>query len=90
MSLGLRLWARIHLEVEDVKVQINDHQPCRQGDDDDIGNQLLGCERRLGLVERSIENVMAELLAVTRQIPELEEDAGAGKTETDAPESTRG
>ena len=32
---------------------------------------------------------MAELLAVTRRIPELEEVAGAGKTETDAPESTR-
>ena len=26
---------------------------------------------------------------VTRWIPELEEDAGAGNTETDAPESTR-
>ena len=32
---------------------------------------------------------MAEPLAVTRQIPELEEDAGAGKMETEAPESTR-
>ena len=32
---------------------------------------------------------MAEPLAVTRRIPELEEDAGAGKTETEAPESTR-
>ena len=32
---------------------------------------------------------MAELLAVTRRIPRIEEDAGAGKTETDAPESTR-
>ena len=32
---------------------------------------------------------MAEPLVVTRQIPELEEDAGAGKTETDALESTR-
>ena len=33
---------------------------------------------------------MAEPLAVTRQIPELEEeDAGAGKTETEALESTR-
>ena len=27
VSLGLRLWARIHLEVEDLKVQINYHQP---------------------------------------------------------------
>ena len=32
---------------------------------------------------------MAEPLAVTRQIPELEEDAGVGKTKTDTPESTR-
>ena len=32
---------------------------------------------------------MAELLPVTRWIPELVEVAGAGKTETDAPESTR-
>ena len=32
---------------------------------------------------------MAELLVVTRRISELEEDAGAGKTETDALESTR-
>ena len=32
---------------------------------------------------------MAEPLAVTRWIPELEEDAGAGKRETEAPESTR-
>ena len=32
---------------------------------------------------------MAEPLAVTRWIPELEEDAGAGKSETDALESTR-
>ena len=32
---------------------------------------------------------MAEPLVVTRWIPELEEDAGAGKTEADAPESTR-
>ena len=31
---------------------------------------------------------MAEQLAVTRRIPELEEDAGAGNTETDALEST--
>ena len=30
-----------------------------------------------------------ELLAVTRRIPELEEDAGAENTETDNPESTR-
>ena len=28
-------------------------------------------------------------MAVTRRTPELEEDAGAGKTETDAPESPR-
>ena len=34
-------------------------------------------------------HVMAEPLALTRRIPELEEDAGAGKTETDGPESTR-
>ena len=32
---------------------------------------------------------MVEPLAVTKRIPELEEDAGAGNTETDAPESTR-
>ena len=32
---------------------------------------------------------MTEPLAVTRRIPELEKDAGARKTETDAPESTR-
>ena len=32
---------------------------------------------------------MAELLAVTRRIPELEGDAGAGKTKTDVPKSTR-
>ena len=32
---------------------------------------------------------MGEPLAVTRRIPEQEEDAGARKTETDAPESTR-
>ena len=32
---------------------------------------------------------MAEQLAVTRRIPELEEDASAGKPETDALESTR-
>ena len=32
---------------------------------------------------------MAEPLAVTRWMPELEEDAGAGKTETDALESPR-
>ena len=56
MRQGLKLWARIHLEVEDQGVQINDHQPCRQGDDDDVGNQLLGWEQRLGLVEKSIEN----------------------------------
>ena len=57
MRLGLRLWARIRLEVEDLKVQINNHQPRQQGDDDDIGNQLLGWEQRLGLVEKSIENI---------------------------------
>ena len=34
-------------------------------------------------------HVMVEPLAVTRQIPELEKDAGEGKTETDASESTR-
>ena len=34
-------------------------------------------------------HVMAEPLVVTRQMSELEEDAGAGKTETDASESTR-
>ena len=34
-------------------------------------------------------HVMAEPLAVTRWILELEEDAGAGKMETDALESTR-
>ena len=33
-----------------------DHQPRRQGDDD-VGNQLLGWEQRLGLVEKSIENI---------------------------------
>ena len=38
VSQGLRLWALIHPEVEDLKVQINNHQPHRQGDDDDIGN----------------------------------------------------
>ena len=57
----------------------------------------------MGLVEKSIETldsnwrgiildplyVMAEPLAVTRWIPEMEEVAGAGKTETDAQESTR-
>ena len=32
---------------------------------------------------------MAEPLAKTRHIPELEEDAGAGNLETDAPESTK-
>ena len=32
---------------------------------------------------------MAKPLVVTRGIPELEEDAGAGNTETYAPESTR-
>ena len=32
---------------------------------------------------------MAEPLTVTKQIPELEEDAGAGNIETDAPESIR-
>ena len=56
VSLGLRLWARIQLEVEDLKVQINAHQPRRQGDDDDAENQLLGWERREGLVESSIKN----------------------------------
>ena len=54
---------------------------------------------KTGLVEKSIENVWIQLgealfwnhcmLAVTRRIPELEEDAGAVKTETDARESTR-
>ena len=34
-------------------------------------------------------HAMAEPLAVTRRIPKLEEDAGAGNTETDAPESIR-
>ena len=34
MRLRLRQWARIHLEVEDLKVQIYDHQPRQQGDDD--------------------------------------------------------
>ena len=57
LSLGLRLWARIHLEVEDLKVQINNHQPCRKGEDVDAGNQLLGWEQRLRLVKRSIENI---------------------------------
>ena len=57
MRLGLRLWARIYLEVEDLKVQINYHQPRQQGDEDDGENQLLGWEHRLGLVERFIENV---------------------------------
>ena len=28
-------------------------------------------------------------LAITRRMPELEEDAGAGNTETEAPESNR-
>ena len=82
--------ARIHLDVEDLTVQINDHQPQQQRDDDEVGNQLLGWERRLRLVERSIENVwkwrgiileplhvIAEPLVLKRQIPELEEDAGA-------------
>ena len=32
---------------------------------------------------------MAEPSAVTRQIPEFEDAAGAGNTETEAPESTR-
>ena len=32
---------------------------------------------------------MAYPLAVTRRIPELEEDAGVGNTETEAPESTK-
>ena len=32
---------------------------------------------------------MADLFVVTRQMPELEEDAGAGNTETEAPESPR-
>ena len=61
VRLGLKLWARIHLEVEDLKVQINDHQPRRKGDDNDVGNQLLGLEQRLGLVERSIENVWIQI-----------------------------
>ena len=34
-------------------------------------------------------HVFAEPLAVTRWIPEVEEDGGAEKMETDAPESTR-
>ena len=32
---------------------------------------------------------MGKPSVLTRQIPELEEDAGAGKTETHAPESSR-
>ena len=57
VRLGLRLWAENHLEVEDLKVQITVHRPRRQGDDDDVGNQLPGWEQRLGLVGKSIENV---------------------------------
>ena len=53
----LRLWARIHLEVKDLKVKINNNQTQQQADDDDGENQLLGWERRLGLVEKSIEKV---------------------------------
>ena len=34
VSQGLRLWARIHLEVKDLKVKKNYHQPRQQGDDD--------------------------------------------------------
>ena len=33
--MRLRLWARIHLEVKDLKVQLNDHQPHQQGDETD-------------------------------------------------------
>ena len=54
---GAEAVGSIHLEVEDLKVQINDLKSHPQGDDDDVGNQLLGWERRLGQVERSIENV---------------------------------
>ena len=32
-------------------------QPCQQGYEDDKESQLLGWERRLGLVEKSIENL---------------------------------
>ena len=52
VRLGLRLWAKNHL-----KVQIKVHQPRQQGDDDDVGNQLPGWERKLGLVGKSIENI---------------------------------
>ena len=35
MRLGLRLWVKNYLDVEDLKVQITIHQPPQQGDDDD-------------------------------------------------------
>ena len=57
MRLGL--WAKIHLEVKDLKVQINVLQPCQQEDDDDGGNELLGWEQRI--TENSIENVWIQI-----------------------------
>ena len=90
MRLRLRLWVRIHLEVKDLKVQINVPQSCQQGDNDDGESQLLRWAWRLGLTEKSSENIwirIGEELFLNHcmpwQIPEQEEDAGAGNTETE-------
>ena len=57
VRVRLRLWAKIHLEVTHLKVQIIKPQPRLQGDDDDRENQPLGWEQRLGLTQKFIENI---------------------------------